>query len=211
MILYRYPIFSAICLVLAMAAGHAADVTRNWTDKQGRSFEGLLLTYDDEFVRVERTDDKRQFKLPRKNLSDADNAFLDGLRRQERVEKFLKDIPQTFDDAFDASVDDDMPVYIFYRNGASAGEFDGLVEKFVAEPRFQEFIKDKALVAVLREKDDGFEAAAHTYVNNSDRPCVIIIKGYRNHSLRSFTDTTMEQFMENMKELYKDYDTDVNY
>jgi len=188
----------------------AADITRDWTDKQGRSFEALLLSYDDEFVRVERTSDKRQFKLPRNSLSEVDNAYLDGLQRAELIEKILKDVPKTYDDAHELSVDEDMPVFIFYRNGASSGEFDGLVEKFAIAPEFQEYLKDKALLSVISQNDVNFEAIAQSYISNSDRPCMIIIKGYRTHSLRALSDTDIDAFMENVKAMYKQYDEDPN-
>lgn len=200
-----------LCLLLAFILPCALSAqTRTWTDTQGRSFEGLLLGYDDEFARIERTSDKRQFKLPRENLSEADNAFLDQLQRQERLETFLKDTPKTFDDAYDLSVDDDTPVFIFYRNGAVLSEFDARVEKFLTDPDFQAFIKDKAKIAVIRQKDDNFEAIAQTYVNTTDRPCMLVIKGFRNYSLRGFIDMPMEKFHEHVQDMYKTYDESIH-
>lgn len=210
MLLYPVLRHLHVCLLaLLLLPCLIAAQTREWTDTQGRSFEGLLLGDDGQNVRIERSSDKQVFKLPRKSLSDSDNAYLDQLKQKERVDQLLKDIPKTYDEANELSVDKDVPVYIFYRNSGSPSEFDGLVAKLVVDPGFQEYIKDKAKVAVVRDKDVNFEAIAAGFINNSDRPCMLIIKGFRSYSIRTFSDTTPEQFRELAKEMYTAYDQSI--
>lgn len=184
--------------------------TRTWTDKQGRGFEGLLLRYDDESVFIERTSDKRQFTLQRSTLSDADNVFLDELDRRERLKEFLKDTPTNYDDAFEKSVDDQVPMLIFYRNGAGYVEFEAMVAKFLTDPQFQERIKDKLFVVVVKDKDVSLEGLIHSHVDNSSNACMSLIKETRVYGNRSFVDMPTDRFLEHVDSLWKDYNQSIH-
>ncbi|GHC05456.1 hypothetical protein [Cerasicoccus arenae] len=183
--------------------------SRNWTDKEGRSFEGLMISYDAEFVRIERSDDKRQFKLERTKLSAADNVYLDELIRKELVEKFLKDVPDTYSKAYDKSIKEEMPALIFYRNQGGYAEFDALIEKFLIDPKFQEKIKDRAFIAIVREKDTDLEGVIMDYVTTSQRPCMSIIKEHRYYGNRVFANTTKQGFLDNVDLLLKHADESI--
>ncbi|WP_269540669.1 hypothetical protein [Cerasicoccus fimbriatus] len=205
----KLPLFVTLLFSLFTTSLVGAQ-TRTWTDKQGRGFEGLLLRHDKESVFVERTSDKRQFTLPRSTLSDADNVFLDELDRQERLKEFLKDTPTNYDDAFEKSVDEQMPMLIFYRNGAGYAEFDAMVAKFLTDPQFQERIKDKLFVVVVKDKDVSLEGLIYSHVDNSSNACMSLIKETRVYGNRSFVDMPTDRFLDSVDGLWKNYNQSIH-
>jgi hypothetical protein len=68
----------ASLLTLLVATGLAAE-PRTWTDRDGRTVEAELIRADATSVVIRRTDDGREFTLPRERLSTADLSHLDSL------------------------------------------------------------------------------------------------------------------------------------
>ncbi|MBK8091685.1 MAG: prolyl oligopeptidase family serine peptidase [Verrucomicrobiaceae bacterium] len=75
-------------LLLLTTALHAAAPThppRTWTSSDGKSkFEGNLLEFSETEVRIRRSADFNQFKLPLDKLSAEDQAHVRGLLREKR-------------------------------------------------------------------------------------------------------------------------------
>lgn len=74
---------------------HAAPPTyppRAWTSADGKSkFEGNLMEFSDKEVRIRRSADFNQFKVPLDRLSAEDQAYIRGLLREQRRDASLKE------------------------------------------------------------------------------------------------------------------------
>ncbi|WP_309382246.1 hypothetical protein [Cerasicoccus frondis] len=195
-------IFSMLALLL-MPLCLLAQV-RTWTDTQGRSFEGLLLGYDENEVRIERTSDKRQFKLPRNKLSAEDNAYLDLRTQEAALEELLADAPKSFDEAFEKTIDDRMPMLVFYLNAGGADEFNRLLARQLTNPDFQALIEDEAFIVVIRDKNVDLEGLLYRYGNNG-KPCMAFVKDTRTYGLRNFEAMSSDRFVKVVKDMFKEY------
>lgn len=85
-----------LALVLATAtavcAAPPAQPTRLWTSADGKSqFQGNLLEFSEKEVRIRRSADFNQFKLPLDKLSKADQDHVRGLLREQRRDAGLKE------------------------------------------------------------------------------------------------------------------------
>ena len=49
---------------------------RFWTNNEGRSFEGELVSVEDNSVTIRRASDRRKFTMPIKDLSKADQDYI---------------------------------------------------------------------------------------------------------------------------------------
>lgn len=80
---------------LLAAALHAAPPTyppRAWTSADGKSkFEGNLMEFSHKEVRIRRSADFNQFKVPLDRLSAEDQAYIRGLLREQKRDASLKD------------------------------------------------------------------------------------------------------------------------
>lgn len=80
---------------LVAASLHAAPTTyppRAWTSADGKSkFEGNLIEFSDKEVRIRRSADFNQFKVPLDRLSAEDQAYIRGLLREQKRDASLKD------------------------------------------------------------------------------------------------------------------------
>ena len=74
---------------------HAAPPTyppRAWTSADGKSkFEGNLMEFSEKEVRIRRSADFNQFKVPLDRLSAEDQAYIRGLLREQRRDASLKE------------------------------------------------------------------------------------------------------------------------
>lgn len=81
---------TAFCLLLASA--QAADPPRQWTSSDGKSkFMGTLVEFSEKEVKVKRSSDFNQFRLPLDKLSKADQDYIRGLLREKRRDAGLKE------------------------------------------------------------------------------------------------------------------------
>jgi len=89
-----------VCLVIILflfphLASSAPLEKRTWTSSDGKSsFEGELLEYNATEVRLKRSADFKTFILPLGKLSDADQAFVTNLLREDARSAGAKDGPQ---------------------------------------------------------------------------------------------------------------------
>ncbi|WP_309400871.1 hypothetical protein [Cerasicoccus maritimus] len=201
-------IFSLLICLLAFPLCLSA-ASRTWTDTQGRSFEGILLQYDDETALIERTADKRQFKLPLKSLSAGDNAYIANLINQEHLEKVMKDLPKDFNEAFEKSVDENIPMLVFYRNQETEAGFDQLVAKFVTDPKFQAKYQDKVLIVLVREKNVEVEELVGAHVHHSSSACISIMRESRSYGSRGLSNKSPEAFLKDVDYLWSRYDQSI--
>jgi predicted peptidase len=81
--------------LLLASALHAAPTTyppRAWTSADGKSkFEGNLIEFSDKEVRIRRSADFNQFKVPLDRLSAEDQAYIRGLLREQRRDASFKE------------------------------------------------------------------------------------------------------------------------
>lgn len=84
-----------LALLFATAALQAAAPTfpaRTWTSSDGKSsFEGKLMEFSETEVRIRRSADLNEFKLPLAKLSAADQEHVRGLLREKRRDAGLKE------------------------------------------------------------------------------------------------------------------------
>jgi predicted peptidase len=81
---------TAFCLLLASA--QAADPPRQWTSSDGKSkFMGTLVEFSEKEVKVKRSSDFNQFRLPLDKLSKEDQDYIRGLLREKRRDAGLKE------------------------------------------------------------------------------------------------------------------------
>jgi predicted peptidase len=84
-----------LALLFTTAALHAAAPTfpaRTWTSSDGKSsFEGKLMEFSETEVRIRRSADFNEFKLPLDKLSAEDQAHIRGLLRDKRRDAGLKE------------------------------------------------------------------------------------------------------------------------
>lgn len=70
----------------------AANPPRGWTSSDGKSkFQGDLVEFSDKEVKIRRSSDFNQFRLPLDRLSKEDQAYIHGLLREKRRDAGLKD------------------------------------------------------------------------------------------------------------------------
>lgn len=84
-----------LIIFLLAATLHAAPKTyppRAWTSADGKSkFEGNLIEFSEKEVRIRRSADFNQFKVPLDRLSAEDQAYIRGLLREQRRDASLKE------------------------------------------------------------------------------------------------------------------------
>ena len=81
-------------MALVMAATAVAGEKRMWTSADGKaSFEGELIEFSKQEVKIKRASDFQVFKLPLAKLSAADQEVVRGLLREEERGKGLKEGP----------------------------------------------------------------------------------------------------------------------
>ena len=81
---------TAFCLLLASA--QAADPPRQWTSSDGKSkFMGTLVEFSEKEVKVKRSSDFNQFRLPLDKLSKEDQDYIRSLLREKRRDAGLKE------------------------------------------------------------------------------------------------------------------------
>ncbi|MBL9133662.1 MAG: prolyl oligopeptidase family serine peptidase [Verrucomicrobiaceae bacterium] len=79
-------------LLLTLGTLHAAQPPRTWTSSDGKAkFQGSLLEFSEKEVRIQRTSDFNQFKLPLDKLSPEDQDHVRGLLREKRRDAGLKE------------------------------------------------------------------------------------------------------------------------
>ncbi|MBE7498145.1 MAG: dienelactone hydrolase family protein [Verrucomicrobiaceae bacterium] len=79
-------------LLILSSTLHAATPPREWTSADGKSkFKGDLVEFSDKEVRIRRSSDFNQFKLPLEKLSQADRDYVFNLLREKRRDSGLKD------------------------------------------------------------------------------------------------------------------------
>ncbi|MEM6917007.1 MAG: prolyl oligopeptidase family serine peptidase, partial [Verrucomicrobiota bacterium] len=72
----------------------SASEVRTWTSSDGSSsFEGELLEFSGDGVRIQRVSDRKTFQLPLDRLSEADREFVEGLIADERRNTSVADGP----------------------------------------------------------------------------------------------------------------------
>ncbi|WP_269540670.1 hypothetical protein [Cerasicoccus fimbriatus] len=160
--------------------------TRTWTDAEGRSFEGVLLSHTPMTVFIERTSDKRQFTIERSKLSQADNDFLDEMDRQQRVKEFLAKTPDSFEDAVKLSERKKLPAFIVYRNQEPEDKFLAAVDRLLDQPEFQAKIKGRAVLVVITQREDDLERRIGSWTAEYPDACRAIFFGSQNQSLGPF-------------------------
>ncbi len=196
-----------LCLWPAVVWANA----RTWTDQEGRSFAGVMLDFTPMMVTIERTSDKRSFSFERSKLSEADNAYLDQLALQARMEEFLKDVPTTYRDADRLSQRKRRPVYIIYRNQEDEAAFDARVDRLVNTPELRELLAGRVVLAVVSERDAEFEAELGDWVGQWPQACMVVIYRGDEKALFNFDDfdkmrgkTEMEFFLAQVREQLED-------
>lgn len=160
--------------------------TRTWTDVEGRSFEGVMLSHTQMTVFIERTSDKRQFTIERSKLSQADNDFLNEMDRQQRVKEFLAKTPDSFEDAVKLSERKKLPALIIYRNQEPEDKFLAAVDRLLDQPEFQAKIKGRAVLVVITQHDEELERRIGSWIAEYLDACRAIFFGSQNQSLGPF-------------------------
>lgn len=81
-----------ILLLSATAALSATTPPRTWTSSDGKAkFQGSLIEFSEKEVRIQRSSDFNQFKLPLDKLSKDDQDYVHGLLREKRRDAGLKE------------------------------------------------------------------------------------------------------------------------
>ncbi len=81
-------------LILGLSAAAQGVERRVWTSADGQaSFEGELVEFTQDEVKIKRTDDFKIFKLPLEKLSAADQSLVRGLLREQGRDAGLKSGP----------------------------------------------------------------------------------------------------------------------
>ena len=83
----------ALLLVFFLSTAlHAATPPRTWTSSDGKStFQGELLEFSEQEVRIRRSTDFNQFKMPLDRLSKVDQDYIQGLLREKRRDAGFKE------------------------------------------------------------------------------------------------------------------------
>jgi hypothetical protein len=83
----------ALLLVLFLSTAlHAATPPRTWTSSDGKSsFQGDLVEFSATEVRIRRSADFNQFKMPLDRLSKVDQDYIQGLLREKRRDAGFKE------------------------------------------------------------------------------------------------------------------------
>ncbi|WP_395742948.1 prolyl oligopeptidase family serine peptidase [Prosthecobacter sp.] len=77
---------------LLLSSAQAAETPRQWTSSDGKSkFMGSLLEFSDKEVKIRRSTDFNQFRLPLDKLSQEDQDYIRGLLREKRRDAGLKE------------------------------------------------------------------------------------------------------------------------
>jgi predicted esterase len=83
-----------LLLSISAALSQADPIKRSWTSADGASsFEGELMEYTAEEVRIKRSADFKTFVLPLGKLGETDQAFVKGLLREQRRDEGTKEGP----------------------------------------------------------------------------------------------------------------------
>ncbi|WP_395737876.1 hypothetical protein [Prosthecobacter sp.] len=81
-----------LAFALLLSSSQAADPARQWTSSDGKSkFMGNLIEFSDKEVKIRRTTDFNQFRLPLDKLSKEDQDYIQGLLREKRRDGGLKE------------------------------------------------------------------------------------------------------------------------
>lgn len=79
-------------VVLGSSSALAANPPRGWTSSDGKSkFQGDLVEFSEKEVKIRRSTDFNQFRLPLDRLSKEDQDYVRGLLREKRRDAGLKD------------------------------------------------------------------------------------------------------------------------
>ena len=70
-------VLGAMLWVLYVPMAAAVGELREWTDVEGRSFEGRLIASSGESVRIQRERDMRHFNVPLARLGDPDRSYVE--------------------------------------------------------------------------------------------------------------------------------------
>ncbi|MEM7697677.1 MAG: prolyl oligopeptidase family serine peptidase [Verrucomicrobiota bacterium] len=82
-----------MCLTM-WASLSIAQEARQWTSADGsRTFEGRMLEYSAEEVRIQRTADRETFKVPLTSLSESDRSYIAGLLADDARDVGVKEGP----------------------------------------------------------------------------------------------------------------------
>jgi predicted peptidase len=80
-----------LALGLLLASAQAADPPRQWTSSDGKSkFMGNLVEFSDKEVKIRKSTDFNQYRLPLDKLSKEDQDYVRGLLRERRRDAGLK-------------------------------------------------------------------------------------------------------------------------
>jgi len=81
-----------LALGLLLTSTQAADSPRQWTSSDGKSkFMGNLVEFSDKEVKIRRSTDFNQYRLPLDKLSKEDQDYIRGLLREKRRDAGLKE------------------------------------------------------------------------------------------------------------------------
>jgi len=156
------------CLILAAPCIIQARI---WTDNQGRSFGGELVSQDEKYVTIQRTEDDKQFTISKDILSDADQRYLASkLSNIEKVVPYWETDPEAVVKKIKES---NKGCLILYRRDYDADIYRRFISEVVQTKAVRDKIGNQVLLVVVSERSEFLE-------NNPD----ISVFGSRDKFLR---------------------------
>lgn len=133
---------------------------RDWTSSDGQSYEGKLLSVENEVVKIIRTSDQKVITLKVESLSEEDKAYIASEQKKDEDKKDAETV--LFDDpeeAIKASKEKGVIAYIYYTNAKDRGVFEEFFNLFYRDPKLLNAIKGKAVICILENKKEHIQFA----------------------------------------------------
>ena len=148
-------------LLLILTALLALQVTqaREWTNKEGKSFDGKLIRTSDSEVEIVRSSDGRHFTISRDSLSGPDNKFINQYIESIRLRELRKSIPDTYRKMLRKTKRSGRKTIVLYAPDFNREKLDSIIRQTLIDPEIMEIIDGKANLAILTEGERRMEAA----------------------------------------------------
>jgi len=131
---------------------------REWTNNEGSSFEGELISANETQARIIRSIDKRHFTVERSALSDPDNQFIDQHLAAIKVEELRKAIPDTYIKALRKTKESGKKTIILYAPDFNRQKLELIINKILLDKQLMNSISNEANLAILMNRERKMEA-----------------------------------------------------
>ena len=148
-------------LVALSILSQSLVLSKTWTDKDGRQFDGKLESLDTNNVSIRRETDNKRFTIDRAILSDQDQQYLEEYETKNEVLEFIEQYPSTLDDSIKLSIRKNLPSVIFYQASSSQVDYFSFIKNYMMNEEFEKITKRRAILAFVTEKENRL----HTWVN----------------------------------------------